>query len=81
MALDHDSGQMEGRVLKGEFTGRTLSSLSDEELLLLLDELRGSDEQGVVLIEAYFDRRAQGGARARRGRREEPRRRSTRVGA
>lgn len=74
MALDHDSGQMEGRVLKGEFTGRTLSSLSDEELLLLLDELRGSDEQGVVLIEAYFDRRAQGRrAGPEEAAREEPR--------
>jgi hypothetical protein len=60
MALDHDSGHMEGRVLKGRFTGRTLSSLSDEELLVLLEELRGSDEQGTVLIEAYLDRRAQG---------------------
>ena len=60
MALDHDSGHMEGRILKGQFTGRTLSSLSDEDLLVLLEELRGSDEQGTVLIEAYLDRRAQG---------------------
>ena len=60
MALDHDSGHMEGRILKGQFTGRTLSSLSDEDVLVLLEELRGSDEQGTVLIEAYLDRRAQG---------------------
>ena len=60
MALDHDSGHMEGRILKGQFTGRTLSSLSDQDLLVLLEELRGSDEQGTVLIEAYLDRRAQG---------------------
>jgi hypothetical protein len=60
MELDHDSGRMEGRCLKGRFTGRTLSSLSDEELLVLLDELRGSDEQGAALIEAYLDRRTQG---------------------
>jgi hypothetical protein len=58
MALDHDSGDMEGRILKGQFTGRTLSSLSDGDLLVLLEELRGFDEQ--VLIEAYLDRRAQG---------------------
>ena len=60
MALDHDSGHMEGRILKGQFTGRTLSSLSDEDLLVLLEELRGSDEQGAILIEAYIDRRPQG---------------------
>ena len=60
MELDHDSGHMEGRCLKGQFAGRTLSSLSDEDLLVLLEELRGSDEQGAVLIEAYLDRRAQG---------------------
>jgi hypothetical protein len=60
MALDHDSGDMEGRILKGQFTGRTLSSLSDGDLLVLLEELRGFDEQGTVLIEAYLDRRAQG---------------------
>ena len=60
MALDHDSGHMEGRILKGQFAGRTLSSLSDEDLLVLLEELRGSDEQGAILIEAYIDRRPQG---------------------
>ena len=71
MALDHDSGHMEGRILKGQFTGRTLSSLNDEELVDLLAELRGSDEQGAVLIEAYLDRRrarmARGARRCRRG--------------
>ena len=51
---------MEGRILKGQFTGRMLSSLSDDDLLVLLEELRGTDEQGAVLIEAYLDRRAQG---------------------
>jgi DnaJ domain len=60
MELDHDSGRMEGRCLKGQFAGRTLSSLSDGELLLLLAELRGADAQGAALIEAYLDRRAQG---------------------
>ena len=60
MALDHDSGDMEGRILKGQFAGKTLSSLSEADLLVLLEELRGFDEQGTVLIEAYLDRRAKG---------------------
>ncbi len=57
MELDHDSGEMEGRCLKGTFAGRMLSSLSDDELLSLLDELRATDSQGATLIEAYLERR------------------------
>jgi hypothetical protein len=60
MVLDHDSGEMEGRCLKGQFAGRMLSSLSKAELLVLLEELRATDAQGAALIEAYLDRRAQG---------------------
>jgi hypothetical protein len=68
MVLDHDSGEMEGRCLKGRFAGRMLSSLSDAELLVLLEELREADSQGAALIEAYLDRR---GAGWREGRTEE----------
>ena len=53
--LDHDSGHMEGRCLTGRFAGRTLSSLSDEELLALLEDLKASDQQGAALIGAYLD--------------------------
>jgi hypothetical protein len=60
MELDHDSGQMEGRCLKGRFAGRQLSTLSDEDLLRLLDELRGLDQQGAALVQAYLDRRMRG---------------------
>jgi DnaJ domain len=60
MELDHDTGQMEGRCFKGRFAGRTLTSLSDRELLLLLQDLRAQDSQGALLIEAYLDRRAPG---------------------
>jgi DnaJ-domain-containing protein 1 len=55
MALDHDSGEMEGMVLKGKFEGRMLSSLSDADLKTLLDELHGTDQQAEALMEAYFD--------------------------
>jgi len=58
--LDHDTGEMEGRCLKGRFAGRMLSSLSETELLVLLEELRATDAQGASLIEAYLDRRAPG---------------------
>ena len=32
MVLDHDTGHMEGRCLKGRFAGRDLSSLSESEI-------------------------------------------------
>jgi hypothetical protein len=60
MVLDHDSGRMEGKCLKGRFAGRELSSLSRNDLLQLLGDLRATDAQGVLLLEAYFDRRFQG---------------------
>ena len=60
MVLDHDSGRMEGRCLNGRFAGRDLSSLSQSESLQLLEELRSTDSQGVILMEAFLDRRWQG---------------------
>ena len=60
MVLDHDSGQMEGTCLKGQFSGRALSSLSRHQLLELLEELRIADGKGALLMEAYLDRRAPG---------------------
>ena len=46
MVLDHDSGRMEGRCLKGRFAGRALSSLRDVEVLELLEDISGTDQQG-----------------------------------
>jgi hypothetical protein len=77
MALDHDSGRMEGRCLKGRFAGRELSSLVERELLQLLDELRTTDPQGAVLEEAYLDRRC-GGWRDRKTESREKAKRSSR---
>ena len=56
MTLDHDTGEMEGEVLEGRFTGRRLSALSLEELMVLLDECRSEDEESAALLEAYLDR-------------------------
>jgi hypothetical protein len=55
MALDLDSGEMEGMVLKGKFEGRMLSSLSDVDLKALLGDLSGADHQAEALMEAYLD--------------------------
>ena len=75
MELDHDSGHMDGRCLKGQFAGKALSSLSQDELLQLLNELRNSDPKGALLVEACLDRRSQDwrGRRSGGEAREEPR--------
>ena len=77
MELDHDSGHMDGRCLKGRFAERPLSTLSDIELMELLDELRGGDVQDLSLMEAYLqwrmpawrDQAAGGAPRAEKRRR------------
>jgi len=57
MELDHDTGEMDGTVLAGAFTGRRLSALGEADLLRLLAECRTQDPDGIRLIEAYLDRR------------------------
>jgi len=56
MMLDHDSGEMDGIVLRGKFEGRELRDFSQTELLELLDECNTHDEQSAQLIESYIDR-------------------------
>ncbi len=56
MALDHDSGEMQGTVLRGRFEGRELEGMSFRELIQLLAECHANDEQSVSLLETYLDR-------------------------
>ncbi|MEW5962030.1 MAG: DnaJ domain-containing protein [Pseudomonadota bacterium] len=56
MELDHDSGDMRGKVLKGMFAGRTLASLKPVELALLWQDCRLADPASAQLVEAYLDR-------------------------
>lgn len=56
MELDHDSGAMSGKVLKGMFTGRDLDSLKPAEVALLWHDCRFVDPQSAQLLEAYLDR-------------------------
>lgn len=55
MALNLDSGDMDGEVLEGQFKGRSLSSLALEQLLMLLQECR-VDQESTALLMAYLDR-------------------------
>lgn len=59
MELDHDSGDMNGTVLAGRFTGQSLGDLSDADLKALWEET-ATDAQSQALVEAYLDRRLSG---------------------
>ncbi len=54
--LDHDTGDIRGRVLKGFFEGRRLENLAPVELAHLWQDCRFSDPQSAQIIEAYLDR-------------------------
>ncbi len=60
MSLDHATGVMSGRVLKGRFAGRALSDFTAAERADCFAELRLNDAQAAQLFEAYFDRIAPG---------------------
>jgi hypothetical protein len=57
MELDHDSGNMEGRVLSGRFTGRELATMELRELLDLREEALALNDQSSALLDAFLDRR------------------------
>ncbi len=56
MALDHDSGQMTGEVLEGDYAGRTLDGMSEGELVDLLRICWVEDQPSAQVLEAYLNR-------------------------
>ncbi len=57
MTLDHDTGDMDGVVIEGQFRGRDLGTMTMEELESLWRECRAGDAQSAAVLEAYLDRR------------------------
>ncbi len=55
--LDHDSGAISGRVLRGSFAGRDLQGLTPAETARLWEDCRFLDPQSAQILEAYLDRR------------------------
>lgn len=55
MTLDHDSGAMDGEVVKGKFAGSQLSTLVLAQLIELAGDL-AADSDSAQVFEAYMDR-------------------------
>ena len=56
MELDHDTGEMRGRVIKGLFANRDIESLTPADMALLWQDCRNTDPQSAQIVEAYLDR-------------------------
>lgn len=56
MELDHTTGAMRGRVLKGFFAGRDLDDLRPVELAHLWQDCRYVDPASAQLVETFLDR-------------------------
>ena len=56
MRLDQDSGEMSGTVLAGDFEGRELADMSDDELGRLHEWCRHEDSDALRLLEAWLVR-------------------------
>jgi hypothetical protein len=54
MSLDHDSGQMSGRIVAGPYAGRSLDQFDLPQLTAIM---RDFDAESVSLLESYLDRR------------------------
>lgn len=57
MELEHETGAIRGRVLKGRFAGREIETLSPSELALLWQDYSFADPTSAQVLEAYLDRR------------------------
>lgn len=60
MKLDHDTGEMTGKFIRGPLDGRAFADLSEAEMVGAHGELVGLDGQSAQLLEAYLDRHFEG---------------------
>ena len=56
MHLDHDSGDMDGEILQGRWSGKRLGDLELADLRELYVEFSTIDEESAALLAAYLDR-------------------------
>lgn len=62
MQLDHDSGDLQGEVLKGSYQGWHLEEMNRQQLEELLDYCRSEDNDSVQLLDSYLQQRFPGEA-------------------
>jgi hypothetical protein len=60
MQLDHDSGDLQGEVLKGSYQGWLLAEMNRRQLEELLDYCRREDNDSVQLLDSYLQQRFPG---------------------
>ena len=56
MTLDHDTGEMDGEILDGQFKGKRLHELELEDLIKLHEECCNQDEESTALLQAYLNK-------------------------
>ena len=56
MELDHDTGEMDGDILEGQYAGRRLSDLDLESLIDFLHAAASKEAQSAQVLESYLDR-------------------------
>lgn len=56
MELDHNSGEMRGRIRSGRFEGTALDDMGLPDLISLHQEYRRADTESARLLAAYMDR-------------------------
>jgi DnaJ domain len=56
MELEHETGALRGRVIKGVFDGRDIETMAPAQIALLWQDCRFLDPPSAQLLETYLDR-------------------------
>ena len=54
MTLDHNSGKLTGKILEGQFKGRPLDQLDQNDLMNLYNYCKSNDQDSARLLESYL---------------------------
>ncbi|MGI9302700.1 MAG: DnaJ domain-containing protein [Gammaproteobacteria bacterium] len=56
MSLDHDTGEIDGKVHEGAYRGKKLGQLDFAQLCELFEQCLSEDEESAQLLQAYMER-------------------------